>query len=262
MSARPRRSGTSRACSTSTDTFFVRGNAGTSFRLPDAESLFAIDPINNGEIGNPNLKPETSQNFNASIGGHGEGWSLELIGFARDTKNLIDLSGETPDPDVFTFINLPGKVKARGFEVVRQRRRLAVPVAAGLLHPRTHQAGRDGPAARPGSEGHRPGAWSASTREGRPFGGEVIGNYVGSVVDNVSCGFGRQQRGHYAVVDLNAYVTFGAGDRQRLSARLENVFDEDYSTRISRATRDAGGAYLTHYRGVPRTLHVAYTYSF
>jgi outer membrane cobalamin receptor len=63
-------------------------------------------------------------------------------------------------------------------------------------------------------------------------------------------------------MDLNAYVTFGADDRQKVSARLENVFDEDYDTRVNRATRDTGGVYLTHYRGVPRTLHVNYTYSF
>jgi vitamin B12 transporter len=64
-------------------------------------------------------------------------------------------------------------------------------------------------------------------------------------------------------MDLNAYVTFGGGDRQKLSARLENVFDEDYDTRVNRAARDVdGSAYLTHYRGVPRTLHVAYTYNF
>ncbi len=72
----------------------------------------------NGEIGNPDLRPEKSKTLNASVGGQGSGWSWELIGFARETRNLIDLSGETPDPDVFQFINLPGKVKARGFEAV------------------------------------------------------------------------------------------------------------------------------------------------
>jgi hypothetical protein len=29
-----------------------------------------------------------------------------------------------------------------------------------------------------------------------------------------------------------------------------------------RATKDTGGSYLIHYRGVPRTIHVAYSYSF
>lgn len=243
-----------------TDTVFVRGSAGTSFRLPDAESLFAIDPINNGEVGNPNLKPETSRNFNASVGGQGEGWSLELIGFARDTRNLIDLSGETPDPDVFTFINLPGKVRARGFEIVGN-----VDVTPSLslqgsyTHARTKPAGTDLQLAQVPKDTAQ--AVVSFHPQGRPFGGQIVGNYVGSVVDNVG-GFGRQQRGRYAVIDLNAYVTFGADDRQKLSARLENAFDEDYDTRINRATRDTGGTYLTHYRGVPRTLHVAYTYSF
>jgi outer membrane receptor protein involved in Fe transport len=98
------------------DSLFVRGTAGTSFRLPDAESLFAADPIFNGEIGNPNLKPERARNLNASIGGQMAGISWELIGFYRRTKDLISLDGETSDPDVFTFINLPDTVKATGFE--------------------------------------------------------------------------------------------------------------------------------------------------
>ena len=86
-------------------------------------------------------------------------------------------------------------------------------------------------------------------------------NWVGSVHDNVSSGFGPQSRGHYVVVDLNGYVALGE-KYGRIGVRLENVFDEDYFTRINRATRDAGGSYLIHYRGVPRTIHVAYSYSF
>ncbi len=50
-----------------TPTLFVRGATGASFRLPDAESLFANDPLFNNEIGNPNLKPETATNLNGSI---------------------------------------------------------------------------------------------------------------------------------------------------------------------------------------------------
>ena len=57
------------------EALFVRGSLGTAFRLPDAESLFAQDPLNNGEVGNPNLKPERSKNLNLAIGGQGMGWS-------------------------------------------------------------------------------------------------------------------------------------------------------------------------------------------
>jgi vitamin B12 transporter len=91
------------------------------------------------------------------------------------------------------------------------------------------------------------------------FGGGATVNWLGDVVDNVG-GFGRQARGDYTVVDLNAWVRLGR--HGRLSARLENALGEDYFTRINRATSDAGDTYLIHYRGVPRTLHVSYVYSF
>jgi vitamin B12 transporter len=119
------------------------------------------------------------------------GLVAELIGFARDTKNLIDLSGETPDPDVFTFINLPGKVKARGFEVVGN-----VDVSPSLslqgsyTHARTKPEGTDLQLAQVPKDTAQ-GVVSFHP-EGRPFGGDLIGNYVGSVVDNVSSGFGRR----------------------------------------------------------------------
>ncbi len=64
------------------------------------------------------------------------------------------------------------------------------------------------------------------------------------------------------MVDLTGYVTFGADDRQRISVKLQNLLGEDYFTRTNRATRDTGGSYLVHYRGVPRTLNVAYSYTF
>jgi outer membrane receptor protein involved in Fe transport len=79
----------------------------------------------------------------------------------------------------------------------------------------------------------------------------------------VSSGFGAVQHGRYAVVDLAGWVAFGPQVRHRLTARLENALDEAYVTHVSRAFRDSdGSAYLLHYRGVPRTLHVVYSYAF
>ena len=241
------------------DQLFVSGEAGTAFRLPDAESLFAIDPINNGEVGNPNLKPERSRNFNAAIGGRGGAFTWTLIGFWRETKDLIDLAGDTPDPDVLTFINLPDKVKARGFEaVVGVEATEWLTLKASYTHSRTRQTGSsDQLAGVPKDHGQ---AIIELHPADRAYGAGATVNWVGDVYDRVSSGFGRQDRGNYAVVDLNAWVKFGPGGR--LSARLENALDEDYFTRINRATRDAGGAYLIHYRGVPRTLHLTYEYSF
>jgi vitamin B12 transporter len=244
------------------DALFAQTSFGTAFRLPDAESLFANDPIFNGEIGNPNLRPEKSKTLNASLGGRAGGWRWELIGFWRETKDLISLDGETPDPDVLTFINLPGKVTAKGFEAVVSADLSADwSLQASYTHARTRQQGSSLQLATVPKDIAQGGLdWRP---QGRPYGASLLANWVGEVADNVSSGFGRQEHGHYAVVDLNGFVTFGPGDRHRLSARLENAFDERYATRVTRSFRDdTGAAYLVHYRGVPRTLHVSYAYSF
>jgi vitamin B12 transporter len=77
------------------EALFVRGMVGTAFRLPTTEELFANDPKD--ELGNPDLRPETSFNVNASLGGRlgflalpALGW--EAIGFYRNVTDLIEAS--------------------------------------------------------------------------------------------------------------------------------------------------------------------------
>lgn len=249
-----------------TPDLFLRASGGTSFRLPTAEELFAIDPINNGEVGNPNLKPEHSTNVNGSIGGRlhlmdGQiNW--EVIGFWRQTTDLIDLSGDTTDPDVLTFINLPDKVTARGVQLVLSAdisRSLRIDAAythsdATMTGSSLQLAGIPKDVASGGIDWHPTDL---------PIGAAIRGNWVGSVVDKVSGGIGRIDRGHYFVADITAYVDIGKDRRHRISARLENAFDEDYSTRISRSFDDStGAAYPYGVRGAPRTLHLRYAYSF
>lgn len=241
------------------DALFVRAAGGTSFRLPDAEALFAQDPLNNGEIGNPDLKPERARNLNASVGVQGGGWRGELIGFWRETKDLISLAGETPDPDVFQFINLPGKVKVRGFEaVVTGEASDWLSMKASYTHARTRQSGSTlqlveipQDTAMAAFDLHEPGG---------AYGGSTTVNWTGDVFDSLPSGIGRVNRGDFTVVDLNAWVKLG--EHGRFSARLENALDEDYSTRVRRFFTDGGSAFPGRFRGVPRTLHVSYAYSF
>jgi vitamin B12 transporter len=246
-----------------TDNLYIRANGGAGFRLPDAESLFAQDPINNGEVGNPNLKPERSRSINGSIGGRfmtsGGVAEWELIGFARATKDLISLDGPTADPDVLTFVNTPDEVKVTGFEAT-----LDVPITRdwSINGSYTHAHAREAGASLQFvgiPEDYAQGGvdWHPANL---PIGGSFLGNWVGEVAENVSSGFGRVERGHYAVFDLNAYVDFGRDRKQRLAVRLENLFDAGYATHVSRAFTDAtGDAYLVHYLGTPRTLHVSFT---
>ena len=249
-----------------TDDLFIKASGGTSFRLPDAESLYAIDPINNGEVGNPNLKPERSISVNGSIGGRvpltNGAVNWEVIGFLRDTKDLIDLSGATSDPNVSTFINLPDKVKVRGVEaVVDAAISPEVSFKASYTHSHTRMAGSTAHLA--GIPEDQAQALLDYHPAEFPVGGSIVANWVGSVFDNVPSGIGAVDHGHYVVVDLNAYVQFGANRRHRISARLENAFDEDYATAVRRTFDDATGSpYAFHYRGVPRTFHLKYDYSF
>ena len=162
---------------------------------------------------------------------------------------------------MFTFINLAGKVTAEGFEAVaRADITPSVSLQGSYTHNRTRQTGSSL------QLNTVPEDTAQATIDlhpvGRGFGGSVVANYVGSVFDTVSGGFGPTQHGHYSVVDLNGYVTFGPGDRSRINLSLENVLDKTYYTRLNRATRDAGGSYIYHFLGVPRTLHVSYSYSF
>ena len=249
-----------------TDDLYLRGSAGTSFQLPDAEELFAIDPINNGEVGNPNLRPERSTNFNASVGGRlptaGGAFSWEVIGFWRTSRDLISLDGPTADPDVLTFINLPDKVKASGVELVASAQ-ITPSLSANVsyTHASVHQVGSTLQLAAIPKDIAQGGIDFHPVDS--PFGGAVLANYVGSVGDDVSSGFGRVEHGHYVVFDLDAHVDFGPGRHQRLSFRVENLLDKTYATAVRRAFTDVSGdAYLVHSLGPPRTLHLKYSYSF
>jgi vitamin B12 transporter len=243
-----------------TDHLFVSAVGGTSFRLPDAESLFSQDPMNNGEIGNPDLKPERARNLNASIGAQGEGWKVELVGFYRRTKDLISLDGETPDPDVFQFINLPDKVTGKGVELVATWAPVDWMTWNGAYtHARTKQSGSSA------QLGNIVKDYARLAIDLHPvdaaYGGGATLNWVGDVYDDLPSGLGRLNRGNYAVVDLTAW--YDLGDRGRLSAKLENALDDNYTVLERRFFKDVGGAaYVGHFRGVPRTLHVAYSYSF
>jgi len=246
------------------ETVYVKASAGTSFLLPDAEQLFANDPIGSGEVGNPNLKPERSANVNASIGGRlpveAAKLSWELTGFGRDVKDLIDY-GPTADPDVDTFVNTSGAVKVRGAEL-----------ALGLAASEDLSFTASGTYARaklPGSglQQERTPRWTGKAGVDyhpvdRMFGASATVVYVGPEYRTIG-GFGRRQYGRFSVVDLGAYVDLDQARRHRLSARLENLFDTRYAAFVGKGYTDSAFTpYVYDYLGVPRTLHVKYGYSF
>ena len=243
---------------------FARTTVGTSFRYPDAYELFAIDPT--CCFGNPNLKPESSNNFNGSFGGRiqrGETTiDLEFIGFYRQVTDLIvDTDDGTGSGNTITA-NSEDAVRVHGFGFVGSASLTsALATTLGYTYTTSEQGNTlaGGYSSLPGLPSNRVN-WSMDLHPPRKrYGATLTFFWVGEIFDNVS-GFGSVPGGDYAVVDLAGRYFIDAQRRHRINVRLENVFDSDYATRHGRAFPDTGGAaYLTSTLGVPRTLHVSYT---
>ncbi|MCR5877845.1 TonB-dependent receptor domain-containing protein [Phenylobacterium sp. J367] len=108
-----------------TDSLYVEGTAGTSFLLPSAEQLFAIDPC--CAAGNPDLEPEESLNLNAALGQQTERFRWQATAFWRRVQDLIVDDYDQPAFPDGVYLNTDGEVRVRGVELQGQ-----VEIAAGL----------------------------------------------------------------------------------------------------------------------------------
>ena len=242
-----------------TSAVYLEGMVGTSFILPSAEQLYAFDPC--CAVGNRDLKPEESLNGNVSVGGQGGRFTWKLTGFARKIDDLIvDTYDLAAFPDGI-YVNVDGQVKSRGLELSGTAQITdAISARASYAATRTRADGagvqfdRIPKAQAKGSISYDP--------SDRPFGASATAIWTGDVYQNVS-GFGRVNYGDYVVVDLAAYAYLDKARRHRVTARLENAFDEDYATRVNSAVIDLSTRrFFYRFLGVPRTLNVSYAYNF
>jgi len=251
------------------DAFFAEANGGTSFILPGASQLYGNDPC--CEFGNPNLKPEESLNFNASVGGGFGGASgrfqWKATYFHRRVTDLIDTFYDDPAFPNGTYINVPDKVKSEGASL-----ELSATFDNGLAASASYTRAR---VRNPGSsvqrdrnpEQYARGAVSYTPTD-RPYGANLSVSWTGDVHSTAS-GFGRRNYGNYAVVDLGVHIYPDAARKHRLGINVENFFDKHYSSGGFRSTvSDAGvldgsnSRFLYYLRGVPRTLRVSYGIGF
>lgn len=248
-----------------TSNFYLRGQVGTSFRLPDAEELYLKDCC---EAGNPNLEPEESENIEVGIGGRtnasGPGsLSWQFIVFQRDVDNLIDIAccDDPAFPDG-RFENFDTTREATGWELgVNVSVSDVVSVSADYTSTDAEFEGtstqvQDVPESlfKVGLDFH---AMSA------PLDLSITLLNVGEIYDTVGGGVGRVDHGQYTVVDLSGAYYLDTDRHHRIGVRLENALDEDYATSIGRGFRDANGSsYAVHNLGAPRALHATYTYRF
>ena len=249
-----------------TPNVFARANVGTAFRYPDAYELFAVDPT--CCFGNPSLKPETSTNVNGSVGtllySGDTTVHVEVVGFYRTVTDLIvdidDGSGETT-----ITANQPDEVKVRGLSLVGSATltsALTGSLALTYTNSERRQDVAGGYSSIPGIPDKQFQASLDLHPESLPFGAMLTVNRVGSMFDTVS-GFGNVPSGEYTVVDLSGRVFADRSRRHRINLRLENLFDEVYTTRHARGFPDSSSTpFLVHTLGVPRTFHMSYSFSY
>ena len=236
------------------ESLYLRGSAGTSFRLPDAWQLYGNDPC--CTLGNPDLRGEKSRNVNVGFGGRGgANVSWEIVAFQRAVDDLIGVVDGMR-------VNTDRTVDFDGWEI-NLALALGADWSAGVNYVNT-TAEAEGSSEQitdvPESTFKANLTYQSPDS---PFGFVVSLVTVGDLYDSVSGGIGRVEHGGYAIVDLGGAYSFGSGRRQRIGIRLENALDEDYASSLGRAFVDAdGSSYAYRNLGTPRTFHVSYGYEF
>lgn len=217
---------------------YVRGQVGTSFRLPDAYELFVKDGC--CEQGNPDLKPEQAENLELGVGGNiGAGWTWEVTGFRRKIEDYIQIvtvadtrpvgspgnfgCGLSPAGCYDTFDNEGDPVTTEGAELtVTGKLTDALSLTADWTHTKAEERGSNTQVNDiPKDVAKLLLDWAPADL---PFAGGVSVNHIGDVT---SRGF---PIGDYTTVDLNGRWYLDKARKQRIGVRVENLTDEEYDT--------------------------------
>lgn len=263
------------------DVLYVQGTAGTSFLLPTAYQLYAVDTC--CTLGNPDLEPEESLNFNASVGGEFGGparLAWQITGFHRSIDNLISSMSFTEagldptqpfrgyDPADYNyrlFGHVEGEVRVSGYELLaRFDAGNGLAASASYTHADSEEesAGITSDIQRIPEDFAKFGL-DYRAPSGR-FGANASLLWTGDQLASVT-GFGTVNYGGYTVIDLAAHLFVDDEQRHRVTVRLENALDEEYITRPGSALVDGtttNERFFYGNRGVPQTLHVSYAYTF
>jgi vitamin B12 transporter len=188
----------------------LRASYGESFRAPSIGELFFPGS------GNPGLRPETGESFEAGIESDAGAWHAGLTGFENRQTDLIDFEFVT-----FTNVNV-GRTRSRGLEGELAYRRGVFAASFNATYLEAEDLGQRSPLLRRPKESAnlslsaRPGAWTLS----------LTGRYVGARPDVDPVTFARAENPSYSRFDLAARRTLLPWLTPY--ARVENLADESY----------------------------------
>ena len=221
-----------------TDFLKLRGSYAEGFRMPSERELAAsITSWGTTYIGNPDLKPESSETYEIGMDLNWKGLNGSLTWFSTDYTDMIQT--EAIAASTYTYINI-GSATVSGIEAELSKV-FALDGSSWTLEPyagytwllqyRDNETGDDllfTP------------QWNASTglkvHDGRGFNGAFNLAYTGKTfVQNYETGSGEvEQKGGFTVVDLSVSKKFPFSGKEvkgpgiTLKAEVNNLFDRDY----------------------------------
>ncbi|MEM7206707.1 MAG: TonB-dependent receptor [Pseudomonadota bacterium] len=234
------------------ESLYIRGNVGTSFRLPSAYELYAVDSC--CTQGNPDLEPEEGENIHFAIGNESGALTWEVAMFTRKVSNLIVSTDGV-------FANSDDEVDFEGSEIFLDWQ-VNENLSASLNYVQTKaEAQGSDQQVDDIPESHAKLIVNYAPR-GSLYELQLAAVRVGDIYDQVS-NVGRVNYGNYTVLDVSAQLWLDTAQQHQLGVRLENLTDEEYAASVGSASRDSdSSSYAYENLGTPRTLHATYRYNF
>lgn len=232
---------------------YGRASVGTNFRLANAYELYVKE---HDEMGNPDLKPEESTNIELALGASFDPLTAEISYYKSEITDMIGLGGD------MVFMNSNDEVNLESYEFqisTRSFNGLSLRASAVLTEAENNS---DGVQLMNTPESLYKGLvryWHPSRR----FGGDLNLRYVGKVEGRNYPEFGPVNYGDYWNADLSGFVRFGKDLVHMITLRVDNLFDQEYSSYgYGKTTGSDGEDFLYQYRGTPLSVMLSYKYTF
>jgi vitamin B12 transporter len=237
-------------------TLYARASVSTNFRLANAWELYATDDLDWG-VGNPDLDPEESMNYEFGVGFSYHLFSAEVN---YSYTKIEDMIGKNDDN---VFINTDKEVTLENIEFqISSKPVYGFNCVISVSFTEAEEKGSSDQLAKIPKSLYK-GIFNYNHPE-KGFGGSITTRYVGEVLSGNY--FGRSYDTYYGehwLTDLSLFYRFGSDHAHMLTMRIDNLFDRDYDNYgHQKATDSSGELFIYPFRGAPRTLMLSYKYTF